>query len=195
MSAIDFGELKKHVTLLQAAEMLSLTLKEHNGQYRGPCPTCKRGGERALVITPEKGWSCFAAKVNGRYPGGDVIAIVAHVRGTGFKEAAQELATRFPVNGARQVGEIAKAVTDKLPVPDSLAKVRTYIQYEHPDVQALGINPETAEKLGIGYKGKGVLSGYVVMPLYVDGKLVSYMGYNPRREQQLMFPPKIGERI
>jgi hypothetical protein len=47
-----------------------------------PCPVCKTGGERAIVITPDKFvFYCFSAKV-----GGDAIALVSHIKGVSFSE-------------------------------------------------------------------------------------------------------------
>ena len=74
MPFIDFAALKDRVPIEDAIRKLDLDLKERNGQWRGPCPACKSGGERALVITPAKqAFYCFGAKT-----GGDVIALAAH---------------------------------------------------------------------------------------------------------------------
>ena len=91
MPFIDFAELKTRVSIEQAAQMLGLTLTPHGSQYRSPCPVCKTGGDRALIITPAKGlFYCFAKKI-----GGDAIALTAHIRGTSVKEAADELSRAF----------------------------------------------------------------------------------------------------
>ena len=54
MPYIDFAELKDRVPIEGAISKLDLVLKERNGQWRGPCPVCNSGGDRALVITPAK---------------------------------------------------------------------------------------------------------------------------------------------
>ena len=72
---IDFQELKKTVLIEDAVPLLGLNLKPSGGQLRGACPACKKGGERALVITPAKqAFYCF-----GSGQGGDVIGLAAHI--------------------------------------------------------------------------------------------------------------------
>ena len=91
MPFVDFAELKTRVSIEQATQMLGLNLTPHGSQHRGPCPVCKTGGDRALVVTPAKGlFYCFAAK-----SGGDAIALVAHIRGISVKDAAW-LQSRIP---------------------------------------------------------------------------------------------------
>jgi hypothetical protein len=66
MPFVDFAELKTRVSIEQAMQMLALSLTLHGAQYRGACPTCKTGGDRALIVTPAKGlFYCFAAKIGG----------------------------------------------------------------------------------------------------------------------------------
>ena len=91
MPFVDFAELKTRVSIEQAIQMLGLKLTPAGNQFRGPCPACKAGGDRALVVTPAKGlFYCFAKKV-----GGDAIALTAHIRGASVKEAAEELSRAF----------------------------------------------------------------------------------------------------
>ena len=81
---IDFQELKKSVAIEDAVSVLGLALKQSAGQLRGACPVCKTGSDRSLVITPAKqAFYCF-----GSGQGGDVIALVAHVKACTMKEAA-----------------------------------------------------------------------------------------------------------
>ena len=62
MPFVDFVELKSRVSIEHAVAMLSLTLNKAGAQLRGPCPICNAGGDRALVVTPDKGlFYCFAA--------------------------------------------------------------------------------------------------------------------------------------
>ena len=176
MSQIDFNHVKHRVSFAQAVHMLGLSLTkgeteiegEKWTQFRGPCPRCLTGGARALTVTPGKGFCCFATKENGRFPRGDVIAFVAHVRGLTFRQAAEELLRYAGENGPQPAAAAMQNVVD------ALQKVRDYLVYEHEDVQAMGLTPDQAKKLGIGYKPKGLFRGKVVLPLFVEGKIVSY---------------------
>ena len=52
---VDFKELKARISIEQVLPMIGARLKGHGPQMRGPCPICKSGGDRALVVTPSKG--------------------------------------------------------------------------------------------------------------------------------------------
>ena len=63
---VDFEDLKARVKIEQTIPLLGLKMRQHGDQYRGPCPACKSGGDRALAINsgkaellllfPAKGW-------------------------------------------------------------------------------------------------------------------------------------------
>jgi DNA primase len=81
---IDYAAIKAAYSFEQAIRCLGLNVEKSGDQFRCPCPTCKTGGPRGLAITPGKGFYCFGAK-----RGGDVISLVAHIKGIGQKDAAQ----------------------------------------------------------------------------------------------------------
>src|SRR5258708_4961868 len=84
MPYVDFSELKQRFTIEKVAELLDLQIKQSGQALRGPCPTCKSGGDRAIVITPAKGvFFCFASR-----EGGDLIKLAAHIRNCEVKDAA-----------------------------------------------------------------------------------------------------------
>lgn len=178
MPFIDFQELKERVSFADAIQLLDLDLKRHGHQWRGPCPTCQTGGDRALVITDAKGFFCFASKV-----GGDQISLAAHVLDLSVKDAALELARRgtVPVTSTctRDTGTVPKKST----VPESEARRQeklqplAYLKADHPAVEAIGFSVVVAEKLGVGYAGKGLMRGTVAVPIRdEDGTLLGYIG-------------------
>ena len=90
--------------------------------------------------------------------------------------AAEELAQAF--------GKLKVTKGSKLP-PDGLA----YLKFEHPAVQELGLTKEIAEKLGVGYASRGILSKRVCFPLRArNGALIAYVGYALELEPALKFP-------
>lgn len=91
MERTDFDGVKAAVTLEQAARWLGLELTRHGDTFRCACPVCKQGGERCIVITPAKR-VCYDFSLKR---GGDVIFLVAHIKGTGQREAAQLLQQQF----------------------------------------------------------------------------------------------------
>jgi len=182
--AVDFQELKKAVTIEQVADFVGLTLKKDGAKFRSPCPVSERGGDRAVVVTPAKQlFYCFPCAV-----GGDLIKLASHVKDIGAKEAAELIAQAAGLNdpAAQRANdkETPPALSQHAPV--GLAKVRTYLVWDHPKVAELGLTPQQAERLGIGYKPKGMFRGSVVVPLHErSGKLIGYAGIT---ELGLTFP-------
>jgi len=168
MSFVDFNTVKEKVTLLDTVSLLGLELTKRGETYRGQCPVCPNSSERALVVTPGKGWYCFTGKV-----GGDQIGLVSHIKGLPAKEAAQFLA-----------GDVPKETAPKK--SSEGFKALDYLQPEHDAVVALGFDLETAKALGIGYAPRGVMKGNVAVPLYThEGKLAGYIGIT-----EALLPPK-----
>lgn len=190
MAYIDFAELKARLPIEEAIARLDLTLKHANGQHRGPCPTCRRGGPRALVITPAKNaFYCFGARM-----GGDVIALAAHIRDCGMKEAACFLAGEEQ-NGAAPESDASSQATG----PDEktkgieerrLLKPLAYLEPAHPKVQTLGLTEETCRAFGAGYAPKGILRGRLAIPIHDwRGELLAYCGQAVSDESPaLIFP-------
>ena len=178
---IDFVDLKSRVTIIQAAQWLGLTLKASGNQQRGPCPVCNTGGDRALVVTPDRGlFYCFAGKT-----GGDLIQLVAHIKACSQQEGAQFLHSQF--------GGAVASSSNKPPTQHGSSTISqnqkaglaplTYLEPEHPAVQGLGISPETARMFESGYAGKGVLRGRYAVPIHGEnGTLLAYVGIAVSRE-------------
>ncbi|MCB0055400.1 MAG: hypothetical protein KDE45_00155 [Caldilineaceae bacterium] len=178
---IDFQELKSEVGVQAVADMLALKLTAHDEGLRGPCPRCKSGGDRALVVTPGKGYYCFAD-----HKGGDSIALAAHVLNVPMKDAALKIADFF---GLLSQQKAAKEPAEQAPHQTVLEPL-DYLLFEHEAVQALGLPPATAEALGIGYAKKGIMRGRVAIPLRTpDGTLTGYCGYSAKTEPRLKLPP------
>ena len=174
MPFLDFEEIKRSTTFEKVASLLELHVKQHGNQWRGPCPACKQGGDRALVITEGKGFFCFAQKA-----GGDVIALVAHIRGCSVKDAAQFLA------GGNCTSTGTTSTSPRQTVPESATAKEgtktfaplTYLEPAHLAVESIGFDTEFATKHGIGYAGKGILRGTVAIPFRDDlGNLLGYIG-------------------
>ena len=173
---IDFQKVKQQVSLSDVAGMLDLQLTQNGNQWRGPCPRCNTGGERALTITEDKGFRCFAKK-----SGGDSIGLVSHILDISPKEAATRIAEYFGL------GDTPKQEPKPFKGLDNL-------EHEHEAVQLLGINEFVAAFVGIGYCKKGIMRGRVVVPMRdKKGELLGYCGYSPQAAQPFKFPPNFTE--
>ncbi len=189
MPFADFAALKKRVRIEDVLPELGLEMKEHAGQWRGPCPACRSGGNRALVVTPEKAaFYCFGGRT-----GGDVIALVAHLRGCSMKDAAGEL--DLLTGQGRGEDTSGKAGKKTVPKERSKGAARSlqplaYLQVEHAPVQALGIEPETCDAFDAGYAPKGIMRGRLAIPVHDRfGVLAAYCGHALNGESPaLIFP-------
>lgn len=164
---VDFGALKEKVPVESAIPLLNLQLKQHGTQFRGACPVCKTGGDRALVVTQGKGFYCFAAK-----QGGDVIGFASHIKGIAAKDAASFLAQSLsPSPPERNSGKDHGART---------IHPLSHLEPDHEEVQKLGISPETAKRFGAGFTSRGMARGNVVAELRdAANNLVAYVGLGP----------------
>lgn len=175
---ICFADLKARVGIDQVADYLGLNLKRSGDALRGRCPLCdsKAGFSATISICT---WHCFSCRETG-----DMLKLLALVRGWGpnkNKEAAQEIAQHF-LNG----NGVKPKPYEKEFKPDTYAE---RIEHEHELVQAMGLDPVTAKKFGIGYMRKGIHRGRVVIPFRNDdGTIAGYFGYNPALDPPLKFP-------
>lgn len=166
MSFIPFDEVKAANPIESVVARLGIELKKSGSSHRGRCPACEGSGERSLVVTPEKSaWYCFSAQ-----RGGDVIALVQHINGGSAKEAAAWLGgatTERPKEKAKQ----PEAESGRGFAPLS------YLDPDHPAVEAVGFDPADAKRIGCGYAPRGILRGYVAIPVRDEtGRLLGYAG-------------------
>lgn len=167
MTYVSFDEVKQRVSIETAMQRLGLALKKSGDQYRGPCPACKTGGDRALAVnTTKNSFYCFPASA-----GGDQIALVAHIQGLSQKDAAHWLLPR-------------ETEVHNSPAPDHSKGMvpLDYLEGEHPAVDAIGFPADVAKAVGLGYASKGVMRGLVAVPLRLpDGTLIAYLGIDQAR--------------
>jgi len=177
----DFQAIKERVSIDQVIPLLGLQMKPTGNQFRGACPVCKQGGDRALVITPNKGvYYCFGA---GK--GGDLITLVAHIRQTTAKEAARHISDYFKIGNSPSTSTVPATVPTVPQTEKGQLKPLDYLQHEHEAVLAVGFDPEVAKSLGIGYAPKGLMRGTVAVPVRLaDGTLVGYVGLTEARLPQ-----------
>lgn len=189
MAYVDFGLLKKQVSIEQVCDMLGLNLKRFGAQWRGPCPT-HGGGDRTLVITQDKGPFynfCRDCQVCG-----DMIELVCRTRGIVQKEAADLIARHFGFGPVAAPSVTAETSTVD-PYPgraNGELKPLDYLVTDHEALAPLGIAPETCLHFGAGFAPKGIMRGRLAIPIYRSGVLLAYVGRAVKKEQQpvLLFP-------
>ena len=192
MPYVDFAELKTRVSIEEAARMLGLNLTLHGNQYRGACPACQTGGDRALIVTPTKGlFYCFAKKA-----GGDAIALTAHIRGIPVKEAAEQLDRAFgtvqnstsTVSKNRATAPQAQEAR-KQPAFDPEAYAAR-LDASHASLAPLGLSAETLKAWKAGYSNAGTNRGRLAIALHDrDGNVLGFAGRSLNDEQPALTIP------
>lgn len=183
---LDFSKLKESVSIHQAAQYLGLQLRSEGASMRGPCPACKQGGARALVVTPSKGvYYCWAYK-----KGGDAIQLVAHVKGCKPLEAAQQLDKHYGVTALEGIrnssgnstenGTLSGTVPNPSPQPRQGFDPGKYFErlsQEHEGLEPLGVSAGTLKALKAGYATHGRLAKRLALPVAdKTGTVIGYCG-------------------
>lgn len=185
--ALDFAQLKETVSIASVLTWLDVKTKQHNDQLRGCCPICKNKNPKIFVATPSKGlWFCF----NG-CKGGDVITLVAKVRGVSLKDAAAEMAQHFT--------SLPGKVT--IPQPPQNQQLRKSGGFDpelyaktlnpmHEALAPLGLAPETIAAFGGGYSSSGLNRGKLALPVHDrEGTVLAFIGRAIGDEQPALTCP------
>lgn len=184
---LDFGEVKSRASIEDVATMLGLKLIKNGSQLRGPCPACNAGGERALVITPEKGLHyCFAKKA-----GGDQLALAAHIKNISVKDAASLISAHFGDGNKGTSNSTSTSTVTSPPKkgfdPDGYA---ARLSTDHPALADLGLSSETLKEWKSGYPSGGALRERLALRLNDrHGTCVGYIGYALKGEQPKISAP------
>ena len=120
----------------------------------------------------------------------------------GIASAARKAATRSsssPTSSRSRRSRAAQHIQTKFhgytPVKKGLPEEGLdYLEAGHVEVQALGLSPETASELGIGYAPRGTMIKRVLFPLRdKGGKLLGYIGFNATMTPILKLPSNLCE--
>jgi DNA primase len=188
MAYVDFAALKQSVAIETIVPMLGLDMKQAGEQLRGPCPACRSGGKRALVVTPAKSaFYCF-----GGHTGGDVISLAAHIRQCSMKDAAAFLAGDSGAADAASPSRSGSTVPEERPKGDArILQPLAYLEPDHAAVAALGLSAETCAAFGAGYAPKGIMRGRLAIPVRdLGGNLIAYCGQALKDETTSLIFPK-----
>lgn len=178
----DFAAIKAAYSFADIIDQLGLEMKQSGNQWRGECPFCNSGGDRALVITEGKGYYCHSSK-----RGGDQLALYSHVRDISIKDAAAELAgnskststvptsTSTSSQESRQPSSAAESAKPPASARASAgfdrSKYQATLDRKHELLK--DIPADLCERADIGVSSKGALKG-IVLPLY-DIKIFAEM--------------------
>ena len=193
MPFIDFADVKARVSIEEAAEKIGLNLKPSAGKLRCPCPV-HGGGDRAIVITPEKGlFCCFGSRPS---TGGDQIQLVAHVKEISVKDAAEFLGGTVPLSRNKTAPPNNKSPSTVPTSPPGrkpgfdVAAYAAKLDPGAPALASLGISAETLRDWKAGYSNSGTNRGRLAIALHDrDGNTIGFAGRSLGNEQPTLIIP------
>lgn len=205
-SWVDFKEVKARVSIVQVLERygaIQTLAKSGNGdRLSGACPIHGGSNKTHFRVSVSKNcWNCFGKCQCG----GNVIDFVARKEGIPFREAALLLKDWFldredsssasetaPRDASCHLGldrlnPIIQKSNESAPDDASEsegAKENAPLSFElssldpsHPYLRERGLSEETIAAFGLGHCSKGLLRGYVAIPIHTaEGALVAYAG-------------------
>jgi DNA primase len=166
MSSVDIKFVRDNVDIVKVAEYLGLKLtkKMLSEQMRVECPV-SGGGPRALVITPSMGrYYCFAPECR---EGGDSVHLAAKILKIPARDAALQLQSKF----------LNATYKPDFSPQEKLSKVHEKLEWQHEEVQKLGLTPEQAQKLSIGWMAGGTMPKRLLLAVRTrEGVVIGYVG-------------------
>jgi len=178
---VPFSEIKARVSIKEAADWLGIAYKQSGETLRAQCPV-NTGEKREMVITPAKGlFNCFGCRA-----GGDVISLVAHIKGVSMKDAAMMIHDKFMQPAPAASSKVLESPPTSSNVLD---KIAARLAPEHQAVQSMGFPPDIAKALSVGFDARGYHRGLVAILLRnPDGSPAGFIGLEPGTKVKL--PPK-----
>jgi hypothetical protein len=181
----DFAALKERVSLEETMRLLDLKLTLKNGSYRGKCPV-HGGDDRSLVLTPGKGFKCWASNM----PGGSQLDLILHVHGKeqskgNLPYAAQWLEEK---TGGRNSTSNGSAIADTAPVTKppaprhkqgyEAAAYASRLDPAHASLASLNVAPETFTAFMAGFASTGLNRGRLAIALHDPaGAAIGHFGF------------------
>lgn len=173
---VDFATLKAETPIERVFGLLNVNLKQHGDQWRGSCPACKRGGDRALAInTARNSFYCFSAK-----KGGDVISLVEHVQGLSARDAALAIARHTGTvphsSPSPQTSQASPASAGAKKPFDPEAYFKE-LDTTHASLAELGISEGTCAHFQCGFRSRGVLASRIAVRIDdAQGNFLAFIG-------------------
>ena len=196
---VDFKTVKAAVSISQIIDHYGLTerFKRSGDSLSGPCPLHDGQNPTQFRVSLTKNcWNCFGTCKSG----GNTLDFVARKEGVTVREAALKISAWFSLPFGEKPGaederkdqpaEKPQAKAKPTPKPEATAPhtgpnkrlgfALQNLDTAHPYLTERGLSEATIAEFGMGYCGKGSMTGRVVIPIHNgDGQLVAYAGRWP----------------
>ena len=188
---IDFKALRAKLDFAAVLAHYGVEVKRKGSQHHGYCPLPNHNGKKnspSFSANLERGiFQCFGCGAKGNVL--EFAALMQSVDpkdGTALREVALNLQQRFCPEPACGPGKAEDPAPPKQTEPKDKGPVVVNapldfelkgLDAEHPYLLNRGFTPETIERFGLGYCGRGLLKSRIAIPLYdAGGKLIGYAG-------------------
>ena len=197
---VDFKAVKAAVSILQVLEHYGIAdkFKRSGDSLSGPCPLHDGQNPTQFRVSIGKNcWHCFGRCNDG----GNVLEFVARKESVTLREAALMLSDWFHLPEGEQPADKKSKTTDTpkakpSPKPNKakadasqtddntpnkpLGFALQHLDTAHPYFAERGLSEVTIAEFGIGFCGKGSMTGRIAIPIHnAEGKLVAYAGRLP----------------
>ena len=179
---INFTELRKKLRFEDVLTHYGVSVRRKGEQHIGPCPLPNHIGSKSapcFSANLERGiFQCFQCKASGNLL--EFAALMARLNpedGKALRKVAVELQTRFCPAGASSRKQKKAASSDAPLVNPPLDFELKGLDSGHPFFEEARLSKESVAHFGLGFCGRGLLSGRIATPLHgPDGKRVGYAG-------------------
>ena len=200
---VDFKTVKAAVSMSQIIDHYGITerFKRSGDILSGPCPLHDGQNPTQFRVSLTKNcWNCFGTCKGG----GNTLDFVARKEGVTVREAALKISEWFSLPLGEKPGaederknpqpEKPQTKAKPTPKPEAAASdtgpnkplgfALQNLDTAHPYLMERGLSEATIAEFGMGYCGKGSMTGRVVIPIHNgDGQLVAYAGRWPGTPQ------------
>ena len=182
---VGFDSLKRAVSMIQILDRYGLTNRLHRSgdSLTGVCPLHAGHNPTQFRVSLSKNcWICFG----DCHGGGSIVDFVSRKEGVGIRDAALLIQDWFgleqEIGNTRDLNSRPSSLVETA-LPELNPPLKLELQnldQKHPYLSMRGIAPETINTFGLGYCHKGLMSGWIVIPIHNGkGQLVAYAGRWP----------------
>jgi DNA primase len=175
---VGFDALKRTVSMAQVLDRYGLAGRFHRSgdNLSGVCPLHDGHNPTQFRVSLARNcWICFG----DCHCGGSIVDFVSRKEQVGIREAAVLIQDWFGITG--NTPPRAEAKSPILPeINPPLRFTLRDLEPAHPYLETRGLAPETLAAFGVGYCTRGMLAGWIAIPIHnAAGQVVAYAGRWP----------------
>lgn len=184
---VGFDTLKRAVSMSQVLQRYGFLeqLYRSGDSLSGACPLHRGHNKSQFRVSLSKNcWICFG----DCHRGGSIVDFVSRKEGIGIREAALLIQDWFSVqangndqkNGNHRPAPVERGSTEATAGNPPLRFALKDLDNRHAYLEERGLSRETIEAFGVGYCHRGILAGWIAIPIHnAAGELIAYAGRWP----------------